>query len=76
MSSAIKNFLGHVEKLSTSRDEIMKMSRGIDATAFNALYSVKTTEDFNHWLQQIGPYVDSEPVLEYVEPVRLGGMFV
>ena len=76
VSSAIKNFLGHVEKLSTSRDEIMKMSRGIDATAFNALYSVKTTEDFNHWLQQIGPYVDSEPVLEYIEPVRLGGMFV
>ena len=54
----------------------MKMSRGIDATAFNALYSVQTTEDFNHWLTEIGPYVDSEPVLEYDEPVRLGGMFV
>jgi hypothetical protein len=75
VSSAVKNFLGHVEKLSTSRDEIMKMSRGIDATAFNALYSVKTTEDFNHWLDQVGPYVASEPVQEYVEPITLGGLF-
>jgi hypothetical protein len=76
VSSAIKNFLGHVERLSTSRDEIMKMSRGIDATAFNALYSVNTLDDFNHWLRNVGPYVASEPVQEYVEPVTLGDMFV
>jgi tRNA-guanine family transglycosylase len=76
VSSAIKNFLAHVEKLHDSRDEIMKMARGIDATAFNALYSVRTLEDFNHWLQQIGPYVASEPVQEYVQPVTLGDMFV
>ena len=76
VSSAIKNFLAHVEKLQSSRDEIMKMSRGIDATAFNALYSVRTTEDFNHWLNHVGPYVASEPVQEYTEPVTLGDMFV
>lgn len=75
VSSAIKNFLSHVEKLQSSRDEIMKMARGIDATAFNALYSVKTLEDFNHWLRNVGPYVASEPVQEYVEPVTLGGLF-
>ena len=69
-------FRSHVEKLHDSRDEIMKMARGIDATAFNALYSVRTLEDFNHWLQQIGPYVASEPVQEYVQPVTLGDMFV
>lgn len=75
VSSAIKNFLSHVEKLQGSKDEIMKMARGIDATAFNALYSVKTPEDFNHWLTNVGPYVDSEPVQEYMEPVTLGGLF-
>jgi hypothetical protein len=75
VSSAIKNFLAHVEKLQSSRDEIMKMARGIDATAFNALYSVRTTEDFNHWLSNVGPYVASEPVQEYTEPVTLGGLF-
>lgn len=76
VSSAIKNFIAHVDRIHTSKDEILKMARGIDATAFNALYSVKTTEDFNHWLDQVGPYVDSEPVKEYVEPVNLGSMFV
>jgi hypothetical protein len=75
VSSAIKNFLAHVEKLQSSRDEIMKMSRGIDATAFNALYSVRTKQDFDHWLQNVGPYVASEPVQEYTEPVTLGGLF-
>ena len=75
MSSAIKNFLAHVEKLQNSRDEIMNMSRGIDATAFNALYSVHNKQDFDHWLRNVGPYVASEPVQEYVEPVTLGGLF-
>jgi hypothetical protein len=76
VSSAIKNFIDHVDRISQSRESIMAMARGIDAPAFNALYSVKTTEDFNHWLDQVGPYVDSEPVKEYVEPVNLGSMFV
>ena len=75
VSSAIKNFLAHVEKLQNSRDEIMKMARGIDATAFNALYSVQTPDDFNHWLAEVGPYMASEPVQEYVEPITLGGLF-
>ena len=75
VSSAIKNFIEHAERVRSSRDEIMNMARGIDATAFNALYSVHSTEDFNHWLRQVGPYVDSEPVLEYVEPVNLGALF-
>ena len=75
VSSAIKNFLAHVEKLQNSRNEIMNMSRGIDATAFNALYSVHNKQDFDHWLRNVGPYVASEPVQEYVEPVTLGGLF-
>lgn len=75
VSSAIKNFLVHVEKLHNSRDEIMNMARGIDATAFNALYSVQTPDDFNHWLAEVGPYMASEPVQEYVEPITLGGLF-
>jgi hypothetical protein len=75
VSSAIKNFLSHVEKLQNSRDEIMNMARGIDATAFNALYSVHNNQDFDHWLRNVGPYVASEPVQEYVEPVTLGGLF-
>lgn len=75
VSSAIKNFLSHVEKLQNSRDEIMNMARGIDATAFNALYSVHNKQDFDHWLRNVGPYVASEPVQEYVEPVTLGGLF-
>lgn len=75
VSSAIKNFLSHVEKLQNSREAIMNMSRGIDATAFNALYSVHNKQDFDHWLRNVGPYVASEPVQEYVEPVTLGGLF-
>ena len=75
VSSAIKNFLVHVEKLYHSRDEIMNMARGIDATAFNALYSVQTPDDFNHWLAEVGPYMASEAVQEYVEPITLGGLF-
>jgi len=75
VSSAIKNFIEHADRVRGSRDEIMNMARGIDATAFNALYSVHSTEDFNHWLRQVGPYVDSEPVQEYVEPVNLGALF-
>lgn len=76
VSSAIKNFIDHVDRISQSRESIMAMARGIDAPAFNALYSVQTTEDFDHWLREVGPYVDSEPVKEYVEPVNLGSMFV
>jgi hypothetical protein len=53
----------------------MNMARGIDATAFNALYSVQTPDDFNHWLAEVGPYMASEPVQEYVEPITLGGLF-
>lgn len=75
VSSAIKNFLSHVEKLQNSREAIMNMARGIDATAFNALYSVHNKQDFDHWLRNVGPYVASEPVQEYVEPVTLGGLF-
>lgn len=76
VSSAVKNFIEHVDRISKSKDEVMKLARRLDKNAFDALYSVKTTDDFNHWLNHVGRYVDSEPVLEYEEQNSLEDLFV
>ena len=76
VSSSIKNFIQQVDKVSKSKDEVLKLAKGLDRNAFTALYSVKTTEDFEHWVKHVGPYVASEPVLEYVEPNSLETLFV
>lgn len=75
VSSSIKNFIEQVDRVSKSEKEVMKFAKGLDRNAFAALYSVKTTEDFDHWLKHIGPYMDSEPVQEYVEPNSLESLF-
>ena len=75
VSSSILNFIEQVDRVSKSKKEVMKFAKGLDKNAFNALYSVKTAEDFDHWLQHVGPYMDSEPVQEYVEPNSLESLF-
>lgn len=75
VSSSIKNFIQHVEKLAGSKTELLSFARGLDRNAFDSLYSVKTTEDFDHWLKHVGPYMDTEPVQEYVEPNTLEALF-
>lgn len=75
VSSSIKNFIRQVDKVSQSKDEVMKLAKGLDRNAFAALYSVKTADDFEHWVKHVGPYVASEPVLEYVEPNSLESLF-
>jgi hypothetical protein len=75
VSSSIKNFIQQVDKVSQSKDEVMKLAKGLDRNAFTALYSVKTADDFEHWVKHVGPYVASEPVQEYVEPNSLESLF-
>jgi hypothetical protein len=76
VSSCIKNFIEQVDRVSQSREAVMKFARGLDKNAFDALYSVQTAADFDHWLQHVGPYMDTQPVLEYTEPSTLEGLFV
>lgn len=75
VSSAIKNFIEHVDRVSQSRSEVMKLAKRLDKNAFDALYSVKSTSDFNHWLSHVGRYIDSEPVLEFEEQHSLEELF-
>jgi len=75
VSSSIKNFIEQVDRVSQSRDEVMSFAKGLDKNAFNALYSVSTSEDFEHWVKHVGPYMASEPVQEYVEPNSLESLF-
>lgn len=75
VASSVKNFIEHVDRVSQSRTEVMKLAKRLDKNAFDALYSVKSTADFNHWLNQVGRYVDSEPVLEYEEQNSLEALF-
>lgn len=75
VASSIKNFIEQVDRVSKDPAEVLKFAKGLDRNAFNALYSVKTTEDFDHWLKHVGPYMDSEPVQEYVEPNSLENLF-
>jgi hypothetical protein len=76
VSSCIKNFIEQVDRISQSREAVMKFAKGLDRNAFDALYSVHTPEDFAHWLRHVGPYMDTQPVLEYTEPSSLEGLFV
>jgi len=75
VSSSIKNFIRQVEKVSQDKNEVLKLAKGLDRNAFDALYSVHTTEDFEHWVKHVGPYMASEPVQEYVEPNSLESLF-
>jgi hypothetical protein len=75
VSSSIKNFIEQVDRVSKCKKEVLKFAKGLDRNAFDALYSVQTTEDFDHWLKHVGPYMDSEPVQEYVEPNTLEDLF-
>lgn len=76
VASCIKNFIEQVDRISQSREAVMGFAKGLDRNAFDALYSVHTPEDFNHWLRHVGPYMDTQPVLEYTEPSSLEGLFV
>ena len=75
VSSSILNFIEQVNRVSKSRNEVMSFAKGLDKNAFNALYSVTTPEDFEHWVKHVGPYMASEPVQEYVEPNSLESLF-
>ena len=75
VSSCIKNFIEQVDRISQSRDNVMKFAKGLDRNAFDALYSVHTPEDFAHWLRHVGPYMDTQPVLEYTEQSSLEELF-
>jgi hypothetical protein len=75
VSSSIKNFIAHVDSLASSKNKLLNFARGLDRNAFDSLYSVKSTADFEHWLQHVGPYMDTEPVQEYVEPNTLETLF-
>ena len=70
-----KNFIEQVDRVSKCKKEVMKFAKGLDRNAFDALYSVQTTADFDHWLRHVGPYMDTQPVLEYTEPSTLEGLF-
>lgn len=62
VSACIKNFMRHVEHVTESRENLIDFARGDDKNAFHFLYEVQSTDDFNHWLNNIGKTIDSEPV--------------
>lgn len=76
VASSIKNFIDQVDRVSRSKAEVMKFAKGLDKNAFDALYSVQTPKDFEHWVKHVGPYMSSEPVREYVQPNSLESLFV
>lgn len=74
-ASGIKNFIIAVDELSKDKEKLLGFVDKLDRNSFNALYSVKTTNDFEYWLKHVGRYVASEPVLEYTEQNTLEGLF-
>jgi hypothetical protein len=75
VASAIKNFIVQLESIYKSKEKLLATSKGNTKNYIAALYNVKTTSDFNHWLQHVGPYVDSEPVELYEERQSLEEFF-
>jgi hypothetical protein len=74
VSACIKNFMAHVERVSSSKQELIDFAKGNDKNAFNFLYEVQTTADFNHWLANIGKTIESEPVLVQAPKINLEEM--
>lgn len=62
VAACIKNFMKHVETVHSSKTNLIRFAKGTDKNAFKFLYSVSSTEDFNHWLNHIGKTIESEPV--------------
>jgi hypothetical protein len=75
VSACIKNFMRHVERIKNSKDALIDFAKGTDKNAFNFLYDVKSTDDFNHWLYNIGKTIESEPVQVQAPQVNLEEMF-
>ena len=76
VASSIKNFIDHVHRISSKKSAVIAFADKRDKNSFNALYDVRTKEDFEHWLQWIGPHVSSAPVNPYLEPNTLEDLFV
>ena len=76
VASSIKNFIDHVHRISSKKSAVIAFADKRDKNSFNALYDVRTKEDFEHRLQWIGPHVSSAPVNPYLEPNTLEDLFV
>jgi hypothetical protein len=75
VASSIKNFIDHAYRISRKKEAVIAYADKKDKNTFNALYDVKTKDDFDHWLKWVGPHVSSAPVEPYMEPVSLEDLF-
>ena len=75
VASSIKNFIDHIYRISRKKSAVIAYADKKDKNTFNALYDVKTKDDFDHWLKWVGPHVSSAPVEPYMEPVSLEDLF-
>ena len=74
VSACIKNFMRHVERINNSKYELIDFAKGTDKNAFNFLYDVKNTADFNNWLRNVGNTIESEPVQLIAPQINLEEM--
>lgn len=76
VASSILNFMEHVNTVRQSKKSILSMTKGIERSAFSALYDVKTADDFKSWKRNFAKYIDSKPVEVYTgDPITLDSLF-
>lgn len=74
ITSEIMNFQRHVDEIIQKPKKMGRWCTPLQVSAFTALESVKTPEDFRYWETHAGFYVKSNSVAPYA-PVSLKGIF-
>lgn len=75
ITTSIINFIEHSDKMLESKEAVIKLAgKQKMATAYKALYDVKTLDDFKHWENQIGRHVRTNAVKDYA-PANLDEFF-
>lgn len=75
ISSAIKNFCANVDRMSRSREDLLKFLPVKEKNTFVTLYDVKNLTDFNSWLRDVGKYVESDALDVYNKYSNLESLF-
>lgn len=71
----VHNFTYDVSNLMNSKEAFLKFCREKNCeNEYATLFDVKTIDDFNHWENQVGKFMDSEPV-NVVAPSSLEELF-
>jgi hypothetical protein len=75
ISSSIKNFCDCVDRMSQSKEDLLRTLPLNYRNAFSALSEVKTLDDFNNWLRNASKHIDSDALGVYNGVSPLDALF-